>query len=139
MRSAERRLHLRERDPARREHDQQMVDEVGRLRDQPLTILLDRGDHGLDRLLAELLGAMRHALVEELARVGGVRARLRALLYALSRSWRVKFGIGFAPRLHITFARYRKSGVPRARGAARERARRRFTFRAGRLELIAGA
>ena len=44
---------------------------------------LDRGDHGLDRLLAELLGAMRHAPVDELARIGDVRARLRALLHAL--------------------------------------------------------
>src|SRR6516225_8054224 len=60
-----------------------MVDEIGDFRDQARAILLDRRQHGLDRLLAELLGAMRHALVEEPARIGGMRARLRALLHAL--------------------------------------------------------
>src|SRR5262249_14143380 len=69
--------------PARLEHDQQVVDEVGGFRDQARAILLDRRQHGLDRFLAELLGAMRHALVEQPARIGGMGARLRALVHAL--------------------------------------------------------
>src|SRR6266536_5200868 len=76
-------FHVRQRDPARLEHAQQVVDEVGGFSDQARAILLDSRQHGLDRLLAELLGAMRHALVEEPARVRRVRARLRALLHAL--------------------------------------------------------
>src|SRR5262245_7682791 len=60
-----------------------MVDEVGGFRDQAPAIFLYGGQHGLDRLLAELLGAMRHALVEEPARIGRMGACLRALLYAL--------------------------------------------------------
>src|SRR5262249_37023485 len=60
-----------------------MVDEVGGFRDQARAILLDRRQHGLDRLLAELLGAMRHALVEKPARIGGMGVRLRASLHAL--------------------------------------------------------
>src|SRR5262245_51412263 len=59
-----------------------MVQEVGGLRDQPLAILADGGKRGLDRLLAELLGTMRHALVDELACVGRGRAGLRALVHA---------------------------------------------------------
>src|SRR5262249_21367321 len=76
-------LHVGERNPARLEHDQQVVDEVGGFRDQARAILLDRRQHGLDRLLAELLGAMRHALVEQPARIRGMGARLRALVHAL--------------------------------------------------------
>ena len=48
----------------------------------PLAVLADRRDRRLDRFLAELLGAMRHAAVEELARIGHVGARLRARLDA---------------------------------------------------------
>src|SRR5262249_17193654 len=76
-------LDVRERDAARLEHDQQMVDEVGSFGDQARAILLDRRQHGLDRLFAQLLGAMRHALVEELARVGRIGARFRPRLDAL--------------------------------------------------------
>ncbi len=69
-------------DAARLEHDQQVIEQVGGLRDQPLAVLGDRRERGLDRLLAELLGAMRHALVEQLARIGRLGARLRALVHA---------------------------------------------------------
>src|SRR5262245_52619872 len=60
-----------------------MVDEVGGFGDQARAILLDRRQHGLDRLLAWLLGAMRDALVEEPAGIRGMGARLRAFLHAL--------------------------------------------------------
>src|SRR5207247_6035194 len=76
-------LNVRDCNPARLEHDYKMVDEVVVFSDQARAILFDGRQHGLDRLLAELLGAMRHALVEEPARVRRVRARLRALLHAL--------------------------------------------------------
>ena len=41
------------------EQHEQVVEHVGRLRRQPLAVALDRGDHRLDRLLAEFLGALR--------------------------------------------------------------------------------
>ncbi len=53
-----------------------MVEHVGGLRDHPVAIFGDCGNGGFDRLLAEFLGAMIDAAVEELARVRFVRARL---------------------------------------------------------------
>ena len=35
-----------------------MVKQIGAFGDQMVTIVLDRRDHGLDRLLAQLLGAV---------------------------------------------------------------------------------
>src|SRR5256885_5808615 len=69
-------LNVGERDAARMQHDQKMVDEIGTLRDQPLAILADGGKRRLDRLLAEFLGAMGDPAVEQLAGVGQVGARL---------------------------------------------------------------
>ena len=82
MRAAELRLDLGERDAARLQHHQQMIEQVGGLGDQALAVFADRRERGLDRLLAELLGAMRHALVEQLARVGLLGARRGALVHA---------------------------------------------------------
>src|SRR5580704_5830963 len=76
-------LDLRERDAAGVEHDQEMVEHVGGFADDALAVFADRGNRRLDRLLAEFLGAMRHAAVEQLARVGHVGAFLRARLDAL--------------------------------------------------------
>ena len=78
----EHRLDLRQRDAARMQHHQQMVEQVGGLAGQMLVVLVDGGDHGLDRLLAELLGAMGDAAIDELARIGDVGARLGAFLDA---------------------------------------------------------
>ena len=63
--------------------DQQVVKHVGRLRDHVIPILADRGERCLHGLLAELLGAMAHPAVDELAGVGHLRTGLGALLYAL--------------------------------------------------------
>src|SRR5262249_61186451 len=57
--------------------------EIGRSRAQAPATPRARRQPGLDRLLAELLGAMRHALVEEPARIRRMGARLRAFLHAL--------------------------------------------------------
>src|SRR4051794_11400998 len=62
-------LDLGELDAARLEHNEQMIKQVGCLGDQVLAILGYGGKGGLHRLLAELLGAMRHALVEQFAGV----------------------------------------------------------------------
>ena len=79
----ERRLDLGQRDAARLQQHQQMIEQIGGFRDQPVAVFLHGGDHGLDRLLAELLGAMRDALVEQLAGIGLRRARLGALVHPL--------------------------------------------------------
>jgi hypothetical protein len=65
------------------QHDQKMVEHVGRFADQAVAVLARRCDHGLDRLFAELLGALRCAPVEQLARVGFLGRRLGALIDAL--------------------------------------------------------
>src|SRR5438477_6140851 len=75
-------LHLVERYGARLEQNQKMIKQIGRFGDQPLAAFTDRRQRGLDRLLAELLGAMRHALVEQLARIGGLGTRGGALFDA---------------------------------------------------------
>src|ERR1700676_2692443 len=43
-----------------------------------VAIVLDRGDHGLHRLLAKFLGAMLRTLVQQFARVGRFTSRRRA-------------------------------------------------------------
>ena len=55
-----------------------MKQEIGALCDQVAAVIFDRGDHGLDRLLAKFLGAVLRALVEELPGVGRLSARRRA-------------------------------------------------------------
>ena len=91
MRAAERRLDLGELDAARLQHNEQMVEQVGGLGDQVLAILGHGRERGLHRLLAELLGAMRHALVDQLAGIGlrPARAAARSCTRA-SRSCSVK-------------------------------------------------
>ena len=74
-------LHLGELDAARLQHNEQMVKQVRRLGDQVLAIIADRRERGLHRLLAELLGAMRHALLDQLAGVGLLGAFRRALMH----------------------------------------------------------
>src|SRR4051812_11251550 len=69
-----------------------MVDEVGRFGGQPLLVLIDRGNRGLECLLAHFLGAMRHAAVEQLARIGHLGAFLGALLHALFEVVEVEIG-----------------------------------------------
>ena len=71
---------------------------------------VDGGERGLDRLLAELLGAMRHALVEQLARVGFVRrSPRRAHARALRDRASVKVGSCGAPISRIE--PHRQSGL----------------------------
>ena len=57
---------------------QQMKQQIGALGDQVIAIILDRGDHGFDRLFAEFLGTMLRALVQQLAGVGRLSARCGA-------------------------------------------------------------
>src|SRR6516225_3589120 len=59
----QRRLDLRERNPARLEHDQQMIDQICGFRDQPRAILGHCRERRLYRLLAELLRAIFHAAI----------------------------------------------------------------------------
>src|SRR5262245_38774471 len=96
-----------------------MVDEVGGLRDQARAILLDRGQNGLDRFLAQLLGAMARALIEEPARIGHLRTRFGALLHAFFKIMESKIGHQLSPPCHSTSLRYRKSRAaqPGARAA----------------------
>ena len=44
-----------ERQPGIGEQDEQVIDEVGRLAGQRARVVAHRGDHGLDRFLADLL------------------------------------------------------------------------------------
>jgi hypothetical protein len=76
-------LNLRQRDAARVQHHEEVVEQVRGLAGEMLVVLVNRGDHGFDRLLPELLGAMGYAAVEELARIGNVAARLGALADAV--------------------------------------------------------
>ena len=57
--------------------DQQVVEEIGRLGDDAVAILGDRRDRRLHRLLAQLLGAVGDAAIDELAGIGDVGTRLR--------------------------------------------------------------
>ena len=96
-----------------------MVDEVGGFRDQARAILLDRGQNGLDRLLAQLLGAMAHALVEEPTRIGYVGTCFGALLHAFLEIIKSKIGHRLSPPCHSTSLRRRKSQPPKSRSKRR--------------------
>jgi 2-hydroxychromene-2-carboxylate isomerase len=71
-------LDLIELDASGVQHDEEVIEHVGGFSDQPLTVLANRGNRGLDRFFTELLGALRHAAVQKLAGIGHVRALLRA-------------------------------------------------------------
>ena len=87
-------LHRVEGDAGDVEQHEKVVEHVGRLGLQPLAVALDRGDRGLDRLLAELLGACGDAGCGELRGIGagiaGGRARAATIL---ARSSSVNWGI----------------------------------------------
>ena len=51
-------LDIFQRHAARLQQHEQMIEQIGALGDQMIAIVLDRGDHGFDRLLAEFLGAV---------------------------------------------------------------------------------
>ncbi|KAJ8137525.1 hypothetical protein OY671_009263 [Metschnikowia pulcherrima] len=55
-----------------------MEDEIGALGDQMIAIVFNGGDHGFDRFLAEFLGAVIRALVQQLAGIGRISPRRRA-------------------------------------------------------------
>ncbi len=57
-------------DVAGLQHDEQMVEQIRRLRDQRLLVLGQRGDGHLDRLFAELLGRLDRGVVEQPPRMG---------------------------------------------------------------------
>src|ERR1051326_4547330 len=63
-------LDLRELDAAGVQHDQEVIQHVGGFPDHAIAVLGGDRQHGLDGLLAEFLGALRGALIEELAGVG---------------------------------------------------------------------
>ena len=60
-----------------------MVEQIGRFGDQPAAVFGDGGDRDFHRFLAELLGAMRHTLVDQGARVRRAGFRLGPSLHAL--------------------------------------------------------
>src|SRR3954451_25344990 len=74
----QRRLDILERHAARLQKHQQVKQQVGAFGDQMIAVVLDRGDDGLHRFLAELLGAVLGPLVQQLARVGRFSPRCRA-------------------------------------------------------------
>src|SRR5208282_6361766 len=82
-----RRLDFGKRDAPRMEHDEEMVEEIGRFLDHAAAVLGDGGDSDFDRLLAEFFRAVGHALVDQFAGVGdagiGLRTRLDALFEVL--------------------------------------------------------
>src|SRR5580693_10188317 len=76
-------LDLIKGDAADVQHDQKVVEHIGSLSDRALAVLGYGGDGRLHRLFAELLGALRHAAIDQLARVGHVRTRLRTFANTL--------------------------------------------------------
>ena len=58
-----------------------MIEHIGRLRADGGLVQRGGGDREFDRLFAEFAGAMGGAFVEEAAGIGGLRARLGALIY----------------------------------------------------------
>ena len=56
-----------------------MIEQIGGFRDQPALVFLHGSQRGFDGLLAQLLGAVGDALVDQRARIGILRARLGAL------------------------------------------------------------
>src|SRR4029079_14390502 len=69
------RFDILELDAARLQQHQQMKQQIGALGNQMIAIVLDRGDHGFDSFLTQLLGAVLRALVEQLAGVGPLSSR----------------------------------------------------------------
>src|SRR5664279_5426714 len=63
---------------ARLQKHQQVKQQVSAFGDQMVAIVLDGGDHGFHRLLAQFLGAMLRPLVQKLARIGRLSSRRRA-------------------------------------------------------------
>ena len=57
--------HILHQNAARAKQDEEVIEKIGALADQGSLVVLDRGDHRLDRLLAELLRHARRALGEE--------------------------------------------------------------------------
>src|SRR5665811_1620013 len=94
-----------------------MIEQVGGFRDELAAIVLHGSQTGFDGLLAQLLGAMRDALVDERAGIGLRSARLGALVHAF-------FQIGQGELAHaasfITSPRKRREAAltdPAASGA----------------------
>jgi hypothetical protein len=65
---------LGELDIPRRQQDQQVIEEIGRLLDEAFATFRNGSEREFHRFLAELLGALRDAAVEQLAGVGKVGA-----------------------------------------------------------------
>ena len=82
MRFSQRGLDLGQLDAARLQHHQKVIEQVGGFRGEPVAVLGDGGERHFHRFLAELLGAMADALVQQLAGIGFLRARLGALFDA---------------------------------------------------------
>jgi len=68
-------LDFRQRDATRLQQNEEVKHKIGALGDQMFAIVLDRGDHGFDRLFAEFLGAMIGAFVQKFARIRHLRIR----------------------------------------------------------------
>ena len=93
---------------------QKVIEHVGGFRDHAALVLANRGKRGLDRLLAELFGALGHAAVEQLSRIGHVRALLGAALHAL-------FQVMEGERCHVRFLSISLIRRDRARTDGRSR------------------
>src|SRR5579862_257740 len=65
------------------QHDQEVIEHVGGFRRHAAFVLADCGERGLDRLLAEFFRAVRHTAIEQLSRIGHIRAFAGALLNTL--------------------------------------------------------
>ena len=76
----ESRFYLHQSNAAGLQQHQQMIKKIGRFCDQPAIVILHGGQSRFDGLLAQLLGAMSDALVDEGAGIGVRRARLGALV-----------------------------------------------------------
>src|ERR1700730_2580562 len=72
------RLDIAKRHAARFQEHQQVKQQVRAFGNEMAAIILDRGDHGLHRFLAKLLGAMLRTLVEQFAGIRSLAARSRA-------------------------------------------------------------
>ena len=90
----ERGLDFSERNAARFEQHQQMIEKISRLGDQAPFIFLHRGETCLDGLLTQFLGAVSDALVEECAGIGIRSARFGALVHPLFQIGKGEFAHG---------------------------------------------
>src|SRR5665213_915483 len=73
-----------------------MIEQIGGFGDEPAFVVLHGSHRGFDGLLAQLFGAMGHALVQQGARIGVRSARLGALVHAF-------FQIGESELAHAAF------------------------------------